>query len=105
MQILVNTDRNIEGNEAFAAHVRGVVERVLGRFHDRVTRVEVHLSDQNSIKGGQDDQACTMEARLEGRQPTVATHRAPTQEMAVSGAADKLKRALESILGRLEDRR
>ncbi len=105
MQILVNTDHNIEGSEDLAAHVRGVVEHALGRFHDRVTRVAVHLRDENSVKGGEDDQACTMEARLEGRPPTVATHRAPTRELAVSGAADKLKRAIENTLGRLEDRR
>ncbi len=105
MQIQVNTDHNIQGTEVFAAHVRGVVEHALAHFHDRVTRVEVHVSDQNGVKGGQDDHACSMEVRLEGRQPAAASHRAPTADLAVHGAADKLKRAIENILGRQGDRR
>jgi len=105
MQILVNTDHNIEGSEDFAAHVRGVVEHALVHFHERVTRVEVHVSDQNGVKGGQDDHACSMEVRLEGRQPAAASHRAPTADLAVHGAADKLKRAIGNLLGRQEHHR
>jgi len=105
MQIQINTDHNIEGREALAAHVQGVVESVLGRFGEQITRVEVHLSDQNGDKSGQDDKRCMMEARLEGRQPTAVTHSAGTVDEAVDGAADKLKRSLESTLGRLADQR
>jgi ribosome-associated translation inhibitor RaiA len=72
---------------------------------DRITRVEVHLSDQNGDKSGQDDKRCMLEARLEGRQPTVVTHHAASLDEAVDGAADKLKRFLESTLERLEDAR
>jgi len=105
MHIQINTDSNIEGHEEFAIHVTGVVERVLSRFSDRITRVEVHLSDQNSDKSGQDDKRCMMEARLEGRPPTAVTHQAASLGDAVDGAADKLKRSLESTLERLEDAR
>jgi ribosome-associated translation inhibitor RaiA len=75
----------------------------LGRFSDRITRVEVHLSDQNSDKSGQDDKRCRMEARLEGRNPTAVTHQAASLGDAVDGAADKLKRALASTWERLKD--
>ncbi|MEO8261542.1 MAG: HPF/RaiA family ribosome-associated protein [Pseudolysinimonas sp.] len=105
MHIQINTDSNIEGTEALAAQVKGVVESTLSRFSDRITRIEVHLSDQNSDKSGQDDKRCMMEARLEGRQPTAVTHQAATLDDAVDGAADKLKRSLESTLGRLNDDR
>ena len=105
MQIQINTDSNIEGREALAAHVTQVVENALGRFADRITRVEVHLSDENSHKGGQDDMRCMMEARLEGRHPTAVTHKAATLEQAVRGAAGQLKNAIESTLGRLQDKR
>jgi ribosomal subunit interface protein len=105
MQIQINTDSNIEGREKLAAHVKGVVESALSRFSDRITRVEVHLSDENSHKSGQDDKRCMMEARLEGRQPTAVTHQAATLDQAVDGAADKLKRSLESTLERLRDHR
>jgi hypothetical protein len=104
MQVQVNTDSTIEGSEGLATHLRGVVETALGRFIDRITRVEVHLSDQNSDKGGQDDKRCMMEARLEGRQPIAVTHTAATVGEAVDGAAEKLKRSIESTLGSLGDR-
>lgn len=105
MHIQINTDSNIEGREELASHVKSVVEDALSRFRDRLTRVEVHLSDQNGDKGGQDDKRCMMEARLEGRQPTAVTHQAASLDDAVDGAANKLKRSLESTLERLQDMR
>ena len=100
MQIQTNTDRNVEGSEALSAQVRAVVESALGRFSDQVTRVEVHLSDENSTRVGTDDKRCMMEARLEGRSPTAVTHQAATVEQALDGAAAKLARSIESMLGR-----
>jgi len=105
MHIQVNTDSNIDGREELASHVEGVVEEALSRFSDRITRIEVHLSDQNGDKSGQDDKRCMMEARLEGRQPTAVTHQAASLSDAVDGAAHKLKRSLESTLERLKDLR
>ncbi len=103
MHIQINTDTNIDGTEAFATQVKGVVENALSRFSESITRVEVHLSDQNGDANGQDDKRCMMEARLEGRQPTAVTHDAATMNEAVDGAAGKLKRSLESTLGRMTD--
>ena len=106
MQIQINTDRNIEGREALAAQVSGVVESALSRISDHITRVEVHLSDENSEKkGGNEDMRCMIEARLEGRQPIAVTHQAATLDHAVDGAADKLTRLIESTLGRLRDQK
>jgi ribosome-associated translation inhibitor RaiA len=101
MQIQINTDHNIEGHEALAAQVRGIVEGALRRISDHITRVEVHLSSESS----QHDNRCMMEARLEGRQPIAVTHRAATLDQAVDGAADKLARLIESTLGRLRDQK
>ena len=106
MQIQINTDGNIESHEALAAQVSSVVESALSRLSDHITRVEVHLSDENSNKkGGNDDIRCMMEARLEGRQPLAVTHQAATLDQAVDGAADKLTRLIESTLGRLRDQK
>lgn len=106
MQIQINTDRNIEGREALVAQVSGVVEGSLSRFSDHITRVEVHLSDENSDrKDSTDDMRCVMEARLEGRQPIAATHQAATLDQAVDGAAGKLTRMIESTLGRLHEQK
>jgi hypothetical protein len=103
MQIKINTDHNIHGREKLADEVRSVVEGALVRFSDRITRVEVHLADESSHhKSGKDDKRCMMEARLAGRQPTAVTHHAATLELAVEGAAAKLKRTVESTLGREE---
>lgn len=106
MQIQINTDRNIEGNEALAAYVRSQTEQALSRSSDHVTRVEVHLSEENSDKkGGKAGQRCAMEARLEGRQPLAVTCKALTLEQAVNGAADKMSRLIESTIGRSGNQR
>jgi ribosome-associated translation inhibitor RaiA len=105
MHIQVNTDHNIAGHEAFAAKVRGVIESTLSRFSSRVTRVEVHLSDENGSKPGQRDKRCMLEARLEGRQPMAVTHDADTLDQAVDGAAEKLDNLIESTLGRVHGHR
>ena len=105
MQIQVNTDRHIEGQERLAAWASGVVEQALSRVGDRITRVEVHLSDENGDRSGQHDQQCVMEARLEGRQPIAVTHQAATMDQAVNGAAEKLTSAIEGIIGRQRDQR
>ena len=104
MHIQVNTDRHIDGRETLAAQVRAVVEGSLSRFGEQITRVEVHLSDENSHKGGENDKRCVMEARLEGLKPTAVTHQAASLNQAIIGAADKLRRALESTMGRLRER-
>jgi len=105
MKIQLNTDDHIDGTEALAAQVRATVEQALQRFAEHITRVEVHLSDENGAKSGQRDQRCMLEARLEGRQPVAVTDHAATLEQAVHGAAQKLERLLDSTLGRLHDHR
>lgn len=101
MQIQTNTDRNITGSEGLAAQAQTIVEGALARFSDQITRVEIHLSDENGPGFGVEDKQCMMEARLEGRRPIAVTHQAATVAQAMDGAADKLKRSIESTLGRL----
>src|ERR1022692_64854 len=105
MKIQVNTDHTIEGHEALAARIRGVVESALSRMSDHITRVEVHLTDEQGPKSGKNDKRCMMEARLEGRQPIAVTDEAATLDLAVDGAADKLARLIEHTLGKLHDQR
>ena len=100
MQIEISTDSNIEGHEKFTAHVKDVVENALSRFSKRITRIEVHISDETGHKSGHDDARCMMEARLEGRPPTAVTHHGTSVDQAIEGAAGKLKRLVESTLGR-----
>jgi ribosomal subunit interface protein len=101
MQIQINTGHNIDVHEALAVEVSGIVEYALSRFSDHITRVEVHLSDENSNKKvGHDAMRCMLEARIEGCQPIVVTNHASTLDKAVDGAADKLTRLIEHTLGR-----
>jgi ribosome-associated translation inhibitor RaiA len=101
MQIMTNTGRSVTGSVALSAQVEASVENMLGRFSQQITRVEVHLSDENAQRGGADDKRCMMEARPEGRQPTSVTHRAATLQQAIDGAAGKLARAVDSTIERL----
>jgi ribosome-associated translation inhibitor RaiA len=103
MQIQFNTDHNIEGSEGLATHVRSVVENALSRVSEGITRVEVHLSDESGDKTGPNDKRCVMEARLEGRQPIAVTHEASDLDDAVTGAAGKLSRRVQHVLGRQQD--
>lgn len=100
MHMQVRTDRNIEGHDELTTHVTAAIAAALDRFSARVTRIEVHLSDQNGGKTGPDDKRCVMEARVEGRQPTAVTHEATSLDQAVAGATAKLARLLDSTLGR-----
>lgn len=103
MQVLVNSDHHIVGGEELTERVQGVVEGKLERFNGRITRVEVHLNDLNGSKLGERDKRCMMEARLGGMKPIAVSHEAPTLTEAIHVAADKLERAIEHALGKLED--
>ena len=70
MIIQVNTDSSIEGKRELAQQIETSVGNSLERFGGQVTRVEVHLSDDNSDKKfGTKDKRCLLEARLAGLQP------------------------------------
>lgn len=98
MQIQINTDHNIEGREALSAHIREVVEHALSHESGHITRVEIHLADENGPKSGPREIRCTMEARLERHPPVAVTFDAATLGQAVDGAADKLAHLVRHAL-------
>lgn len=101
MKIQINTDDNIDQSEALPERTEAAIRDVLDRFADQITRVEVHLSDENSDKkSGNHDIRCLLEARLEGLQPVAVTDQAATVEQAVEGAARKMRRSLDSMRGK-----
>ena len=106
MDVQFNTDNQIEATEALEARANEIVEAALGRFSGHLTRIELHLADENSPqKGGSNDIRCTMEARPEGLRPLAATHHDADPDAAMRGAAKKLQRALDSEFGKLDARR
>lgn len=103
MTIQFNTDQNISGKEKVSAPLIALISEGLSRFSHQITRVEVHLSDENGNKDGLNDKRCMLEARLEGMQPVSVTNNSNSRDQAVSGAIDKLKTSLDTVLGRLRN--
>ena len=103
MEINVNTDNTIDRHQGLDERVREAVEASVGRF-EQVRRVDVHLSNQNGQKHADGDNYCMMEARVAGYEPVVVNAHAENLHLSISGAAGKLKRALDSALGRLNDK-
>ena len=97
MKIQFNTDKTISGSENDTAPFIAQITDELSRFSSHITRIEVHLSDENGNKSGLNDIRCMIEARQEGKQPIAVTNQANTTEEAVSGAIEKLKASLETI--------
>ncbi|RYD67733.1 MAG: ribosomal subunit interface protein [Verrucomicrobiaceae bacterium] len=103
MMIQVNTDRHIHGGAELQEDVTSMIEASLGNRADRITRVEVHLSDQNSEKGGDGDVRCAIEARLAGLPPLGVHHDASGLTESVQGATERLEHLIEHHLGRIEE--
>jgi ribosome-associated translation inhibitor RaiA len=103
MTIQLNTDNNLSVHEAFGTKLEDLLSEELSRFSEYITRLEVHLSDENGAKDGANDKRCMIEARLEGRQPIAVTANADTHEQSVASAIDKLKNSLDTIFGRLRN--
>lgn len=103
MQIQTNTGNSVANHEPLTRHVETVVREALDRFSRQITRVVVHLSDTNDYRQSSGDHRCTMEARIEGHPPIATSDHAASLHQAIHGAAEKLKRAIDSTLGRIHD--
>jgi len=106
MQIQINSDRNIQADERFNEIVADTLQSKLSRFADHITRIEVHVSDENgNTKHDSNDKRCLLEARLEGMDPVTVTENAETIGQAITGAAEKMQRKLSSVVGKLRDKK
>lgn len=105
MKVLLNTGRHVEAGPELRQQVQDAVDAGLERFSDRLTRVEVHISDQNADRSGSSDLRCAMQARPSGRLPVGVSHDAATAVEACSGAVEKLVNLLSTAFGREETRR
>jgi ribosome-associated translation inhibitor RaiA len=105
MQIQVHSDNHIEGSARLVEWVSASVASKLERFDDELTRVVVHLHDDNGLKAGAQDKRCQIEARPKGLQPLSVTHKAESLEQAIEGAVEKLHHALDHQFGKLRSKR
>lgn len=105
MHVQVNTSNGIENTEGLERWASDFLNGQLARFDQDITAIEVQLTDENhGDKGGAIDKRCMLEARVTGHAPVAVTHFAPNQDLAVRGAAEKLARALDHKLGKLDRR-
>lgn len=104
MIVQFNTDNTIDGDARTQGFFSDLISKKLDRYDAHITRVEVYVSDENGKKEAPNDIKCLLEARFEGRQPIAVSEQADTIEKSVSGAIDKMKAALESVLGKIQNR-
>jgi ribosome-associated translation inhibitor RaiA len=103
MQININTDSTIERTAGLTEHAQTVVGAAVHRFAENISRIDVHLSDNKSEKSADGENRCMIEARLTGYNTIAVSDHSATLHQAISGASDKLKRAIDSALGKLHD--
>jgi hypothetical protein len=105
MQILFNTGKKAAVDDALLHRIETDIASGLSRFSEQITRVEVHVSDENAEKAGGDDKRCMLEARPAGQQPVAVTHNAASVDDACTGALLKLEALLETKYGRSDNRK
>jgi ribosomal subunit interface protein len=104
MQIVINSDKNISMHAKLSNLIESDLHRILNRYEDELTRVEVHLTDENGDKSGLQDKRCLLEARPKNHQSLTVTNDSDNIQTAVSGAANKMQRLLVTTFGRIEDK-
>lgn len=102
MQVQFNSDSSVMGTDNVAERIGAVVRSKLKRHAERLTRVEVHVRDENARKGGGDDKACTIEARPRSGSALGVTAHAGDVDTAARLAADKLAQRLDSHFGKAD---
>lgn len=102
MYVQINTDNQIQTDAGANERLEQRIRQKLRRFERRLTHVELHVSDTNASKGG-NDKHVSLEVRPTGHEPLAVHADAQRVEDAVTVAADKAARALEHALGKLDD--
>lgn len=104
MIILINTDKNLRENEAERTDLKLLIRQEMKPFIAHISRIEVHLSDENGAKSGFDDKRCMMEVRIEGRLPMAVTAHAETEDLAMAAALENLKELFVDSMRKLQYR-
>jgi Baseplate wedge protein gp25/Sigma 54 modulation protein / S30EA ribosomal protein len=103
--IQIHADNQVPSDNERDGRLEEQIRQRLARFEDRITDVEVHVSDVNGTRGGHADLRCSLEARVNGLPPIAVVDEGDNVDRAVIGAAKKAVRALDHQLGRLRDNR
>lgn len=81
------------------------LNETLKRFKSEITRVDVHMSEENAKGINPAHVRCLLQAALAKHEAVVASENAATVDEAFRGATQKLKHALDHVLGKLQDHR
>lgn len=104
MDFQFNTNSSVMGTENVAERIETQLRSRLERFAEKLTRLEVHVSDNNASKGGSADKQCTIEARPRGGNPLTVTAQSSDVDAAARDAASKMVSLLDSHFGKAERR-
>lgn len=102
MKIQINYS-DVEKTEPLEQHVSERVTKALHHVANEVTRVEVHLHDDKLTRKGGQDQRCTLEARIAGRDPLAVEERGHDLYHVIIEASDKLQRVVEKVHDKRKD--
>lgn len=100
MDIRINTDNYVNNTAEFSDELSSSLSQKLEKFKEHITTVEVHLSDENHIKGGADDKRCLIEARLQGMDPIASSAKGETLREAFASATKKIERIVGDAIAR-----
>lgn len=103
MKVEVSAKTSGADKAEWFASITADVETAFERYRNRLTRVDVHLSDENGPKSGIDSR-CKLEVRPVGRPPLVVSHDAADFDEAVKEAIDKMNRLLSSTFGKHDEK-
>lgn len=105
MIVQVNTGNTIEGSAAMTDGLETLIRDRLSRFEDKLTRVEIHVTDDNAGREAGDDKQCVIEVRPTGLGPVKVTDTARSVHQATVGALGKMVTALDRTYGKLTSRK
>ena len=105
MQVQVHADDSIQGGESLAQWAQEEINSKMARLKEYVVRVEVFLTGVDALKTtGGPGRRCVLETRATGRPPIAVNAEAEKVKDAFNAAIEKLRRAVETDLGKLKDK-
>jgi hypothetical protein len=101
MHVQFTHSEDLRVDADLSARLEGQIRDILGRFEDQLSAVVLHFNDQNAGSSASGtDKYCSIEARPNGHQPIAVHHTGNTVEIAAEGAARKMQRKLDGVLGK-----
>lgn len=88
--VITLVDGSIKTTDAMRTFIEQRLAAALGRFGDRIARVEIRISDENGPRGGI-DKLCRVTAEIAGAKPLLIEKRAGDFYEAIARATNAVK--------------